>query len=162
MGARRVCGAYDSAVLIMKRLALPPDAIAYARRLRREMTRQERNLWRAMRAGIPNAHFRKQVPMGRYTADFACHHAKLIIEVDGGQHGTDKGIAYDAERTAFLEAEGYKTLRFWNSDIDHNLEAVLIMIAEALSGRAEENIGAQTCAAPTLPSPHGGGMTGVH
>ncbi|MEP7351095.1 MAG: DUF559 domain-containing protein [Sphingorhabdus sp.] len=163
----------------MKRLALRPDAIDRARTLRREMTPQERKLWRALKENFPEAHFRKQVPMGAYTADFAWHTAKLIIEVDGGQHGTDAGKARDAARTRFLEAEGYSVIRFWNTDIDHNLEGVIAAIADSLplvgrvgagarrvcaakdSSATEENIGAQTRAAPTLPSPQGGGEIGV-
>jgi very-short-patch-repair endonuclease len=140
----------------MKRHALPANAISRARRLRRDMTTQERKLWRGLRDSFPEAHFRKQVPIGIYTADFAWHGAKLIIEVDGGQHGSDAGLVHDEKRTAFLEAEGYRVLRFWNSDVDQNLDGVLAMIAEVI-GNAEENIGAQTRAAPTLPSPQGGG-----
>ncbi|MGL5840155.1 MAG: endonuclease domain-containing protein [Sphingorhabdus sp.] len=109
----------------MKRLALAPNAINRARRLRRDMTGQERKLWRVLRENFPKAHFRKQVPMGAYTVDFACHRAKLIIEIDGSQHGTDKGVAHDAVRTRFLEAEGYRVLRFWNNEVDRNLEGVL-------------------------------------
>jgi very-short-patch-repair endonuclease len=140
----------------MKRLALAPNAIARARRLRRDMTPQERKLWKALRESFPDAHFRKQVSMGPYTADFAWHSAKLIIEVDGSQHGTDAGMAHDAVRTQFLEAEGYRILRFWNNEVDRNLEGVLTVIGHALTGTAEENIGAQTRAAPTLRPPHKG------
>jgi very-short-patch-repair endonuclease len=146
----------------MKRLSLRPEAIPRARELRRDMTPYERKLWRALRENFPEAHFRKQVPLGLYTADFAWHTAKLIIEVDGDHHGTEVGKARDMARTAFLEGEGYRVIRFWNNDIDRNLEGVIAAIAEALSSTVEENIGAQTCAAPTLPSPQGGGEIGVH
>lgn len=170
----------------MKHLALSPDAIVRARRLRREMTPQERKLWRALRIALPTAHWRKQVPMGRYTADFACHSAKLIIEVDGGQHGSKAGQAHDAARTAFLTSEGYRVLRFWNNEVDSNIDGVLTVIANHLppcgGGRrgarracaaqdsaltSENSLGAQTRAAPTQPSPQGGGLTaanasGVH
>ena len=157
MGARRVCAAQESTALAMKRQALRPDAISRARHLRREMTPQERKLWRALRQGFPEAHFRKQVPMGAYTVDFAWHEARLIIEVDGSQHGSDKGKEFDAKRTAFLEGEGYNVLRFWNGDVDQNLNGVLETVAAAFPINIENNIGAQTCAAPTLPSPQGGG-----
>ena len=56
--------------------------------------------------------------------DFVCRHKKLVIEIDGGQHNTDNNIIYDNERTNFLETEGYKVLRFWNNDIDNNIEGV--------------------------------------
>jgi very-short-patch-repair endonuclease len=144
----------------MKRLALAPNVIPRARRLRREMTPQERKIWRGLRESFPDAHFRKQVPIGTYIADFAWHSAKLIIEVDGSQHGSEAGLAHDKKRTAFLESEGYQVLRFWNSDVDQNLNGVLAMIAVAIRS-VEENIGAPTCAAPTLPSPQGGGVIGV-
>jgi very-short-patch-repair endonuclease len=156
VGARRVCGAKDSSALAMKRLALRPEAIPRARELRRDMTQHERKLWRGLREALPDAHFRKQVPMGIYIADFACHRAKLIIEVDGSQHGTDEGKAQDAARSAFLESEGYRVLRFWNNEVNLNLDGVLTVIAEALEGTFAENTGAQTCAAPTLRPPHTG------
>jgi very-short-patch-repair endonuclease len=82
------------------------------------MTDPERLLWRALRhckrAGL---HFRKQVPIGRYIADFACHRARIVVELDGSQHGDRRGIWHDAERTAFLESRGYRVLRFPNGDI---------------------------------------------
>ncbi|MBK8375186.1 endonuclease domain-containing protein [Sphingorhabdus sp.] len=134
----------------MKRLALRPDAITRARRLRRDMTPQERKLWQALRECFPDAHFRKQVPMGPYTADFAWHHAKLIVEVDGGQHGTSAGMAHDANRAAFLEAEGYRILRFWNSDVDQNMEGVLTIIADALPLVGRDGWGPAASAAERL------------
>ena len=122
----------------MKRLALRPDAILRARTLRRDMTPQERKLWRALRENFPEAHFRKQVPMGLYTADFAWHTAKLVIEVDGGQHGTDAVRSHDTVRTRYIEAQGYRVIRFWNTDIDHNLEGVLAIIADAVADTAQD------------------------
>ena len=78
-------------------------------------------------------HFRKQAPIGPYIADFACHHAKLIVEVDGDTHGTDAGIARDRRRDAFLSGEGYTVLHFSNHDVLHNGEGVSAAIAAALS-----------------------------
>jgi very-short-patch-repair endonuclease len=82
------------------------------------MTEAERLLWRALRhsrhAGL---HFRKQVPIGPYIADFACHRARIVVELDGSQHGERRGIQHDAERTAFLESQGYRVLRFSNGEI---------------------------------------------
>ena len=139
----------------MKRLVLKPDAIQRARQLRREMTLQERKLWRALRENFPDAHFRKQVPMGVYTADFAWHTAKLVIEVDGGHHGTDAGKAHDAARTRYIEAEGYRVIRFWNNEIDHNLEGVLNIIANAVIDTAQE-FSAADAAGPRPSPPHTG------
>lgn len=84
-----------------------------------------------MREAFPEAKFRFQVPYGPYYADFLCFAAKLIIEVDGGQHA--EAVEYDAARTRYLEAQGYKVLRFWNNDIFENLDGVLSIIATALS-----------------------------
>lgn len=82
-------------------------------------------------------HFRKQVPIGPYFADMACHHAKIIIEVDGDTHGTDAGIAHDARRDAFLERQGYTLLRFGNAEVLKNPDGVFQMISGALEGRPE-------------------------
>jgi very-short-patch-repair endonuclease len=78
-------------------------------------------------------YFRKQCPIGPYIADFACLEARLIIELDGGQHADS---ATDAVRDAWFTAQGYCTLRFWNNDVLANTEGVIIMITEAL-GRLE-------------------------
>jgi very-short-patch-repair endonuclease len=115
----------------LKRLALAPDAIGRARNLRRQMTKPERVLWRALREALPAYHWRKQVPLGPYFADFASHSAKLIIEIDGGQHAIVMGR--DAARTSFLGREGFRVIRFWNNDVLANTAGVIDRIAEALS-----------------------------
>jgi very-short-patch-repair endonuclease len=114
-----------------RRLSLAPDAIRRARSLRKRMTKPERILWRALRETLPSCHWRKQVPLGPYFADFASHSAKLIIELDGGQHATAED--YDAARTRFLENQGYRVLRFWNNDVLANTHGVLEDVAEALA-----------------------------
>ena len=118
----------------LRRLSLPAGATARARRLRRDMTDAERMLWRALREALPNYHWRKQVPLGRYIADFCSHGAKLIIELDGGQHAVDADN--DAARTRFLEAEGFHVLRFWNNDVLGNVEGVIGRISEAVGSGA--------------------------
>ena len=74
------------------------------------------------------AKFRRQVPIGPYIADFLSAEARLIVEVDGGQHGAEA----DAERTVFLEAQGFKVIRFWNHEVLGNLNGVLETIAAHL------------------------------
>jgi very-short-patch-repair endonuclease len=96
------------------------------------MTDAERVLWRALREVFPTWHWRKQVPLGPYIADFCSHRAKLIVEADGGQHGEPQQVEHDAERTRFLEGEGYRVLRFWNHDALANTDGVLRMVADAL------------------------------
>jgi very-short-patch-repair endonuclease len=89
-----------------------------ARKLRSELTDAERLLWRHLREfKREGLHFRRQVPIGPYVADFACHSAKLIVELDGSQHGEKTNVARDTERTAFLESEGYRVLRIWNGEL---------------------------------------------
>jgi very-short-patch-repair endonuclease len=84
-------------------------------------------------------HFRRQVPIGPYIADFACMAARLIIEIDGSQHGTDAGISRDQERARWLEKEGYRIIRFWNNDVTENIGGVLEAIYVALYGSRDTN-----------------------
>ena len=117
----------------MKRRSSPylaPATIARARALRREMTPAERALWSGLRTVLADARFRCQVPFGPYYADFASHRCRLIVEVDGSQHG--EALDYDAARTHFLEGEGYRVLRYWNNEVLGSLDAVLTAIAAAL------------------------------
>ncbi|OAF08271.1 DNA methyltransferase [Bradyrhizobium centrolobii] len=94
-------------------------------------------LWSELRAGRLNGViFRRQVPIERYVADFACHAAKLVIELDGGQHFSDEGESADARRSALIEARGFKVLRFSNHDVMTNRVGVLETIATAVSERA--------------------------
>ena len=106
----------------------PPPAITRARALRRNPTQAETALWRLLRTHFPQARFRRQVPIGHAIADFASHRARLVIELDGGQHTE----AADAPRTAMLATHGYRVLRFWNNEALQNPEGVATRIAEAL------------------------------
>ena len=81
---------------------------------------------------LHGASFRRQTPIGPYVVDFVCHAAKLIIEVDGGQHFEAKQIAHDERRRAYLAAQGYRVLRFSNLDVLKNKAGVLETIAAAL------------------------------
>jgi len=91
------------------------------------MTDAERLLWQALREKQLNGHrFRRQHPIGKYIADFACAERKLVIELDGGQHQDQ--LVYDEQRTAFLQENGWQVLRFWNNDVMNNLEGVLSTI----------------------------------
>jgi very-short-patch-repair endonuclease len=83
---------------------------------------------RLLRENFPEARFRWQVPILHYYADFASHRARLIVEVDGGQH-SDEG---DAVRTANIEAEGYRVIRFWNNEVLENGEGCMTKLAEVL------------------------------
>ncbi|MFN3389494.1 MAG: endonuclease domain-containing protein [Allosphingosinicella sp.] len=108
-----------------------------ARTLRREATPQERMLWNLLSRYRPK--FTRQLPIGPYTADFANREARLVVEVDGSQHIDS---AADRVRTAFLAAEGWTVIRFWNSEVDENpdgvAEAILLRTAECLGGLVPE------------------------
>jgi very-short-patch-repair endonuclease len=124
----------------------------FARELRKAMTDAERVLWQELRRGkIPGTRFRRQVPIGRYVADFACLKSRLVIELDGSQH-FDRA-SYDAERTAFLERQNFRVLRFWNGHLSEDREAVIETIVWAVTHpewRQERD-------PPPQPSPFGGG-----
>ncbi len=76
-------------------------------------------------------HFRRQVPLAGFIADFACHSCKLVIELDGGQHNADAAMQKDAQRTEQLARDGYRVVRFWNNDVMTNLEGVVDSIRHA-------------------------------
>jgi very-short-patch-repair endonuclease len=77
-------------------------------------------------------HFRRQAPIGTFIADFACHSARLVIEVDGGQHGAARNAQADAERTVWLESQGYRVLRFWNFEVLGNIDGVMRVVRDTL------------------------------
>jgi very-short-patch-repair endonuclease len=107
-----------------------------ARRLRREQTEEEKQLWRALRAGrFAGFKFRRQHPSGIYYLDFYCPGAKLSVELDGFQHGLPEQQHHDAERNFFLAAQGIEELRFWNWAWRKNREGVLLEIWNALHRR---------------------------
>jgi very-short-patch-repair endonuclease len=105
-----------------------------ARKLRRNKTDAEAMLWLHLRnRQLENAKFRFQVPFDDYVADFVCHSASLIIELDGSQHADSVS---DQNRDAVMEIAGYRVIRFWNSDVFNNLDGVLEEIRQAV--RANE------------------------
>ena len=105
-----------------------------ARELRKQLTDAERRLWSSLRRNqLDGHHFRRQRPIGPFIVDFVCMAKCLIVEVDGGQHADRAGE--DASRTAYLENNGYRVLRFWNNDVLVNTEGVLEVIRSALDGR---------------------------
>ena len=138
---------------VNSRLARPTKNIARARSLRTNATPPERHLWKVLRSFNANGHhFRRQVPIGPYFADFAGHHPKLVVELDGDTHGTSAGLAYDARRDAYLRRIGYVVLRVTNPDVIKNPEGVWHLVHEALASIT-----------PTPdPSPQGGGGPGLH
>jgi very-short-patch-repair endonuclease len=114
-----------------RRLTVPNEV---ARALRKRLTPQEVKLWVRLR-GLKSLghHFRRQAPVGPYVVDFICFRAQLVVEADGGQHGMSEGVRSDRVRDAFLQAQGFKVIRFWNSDIDRNLNGVMETILDTLN-----------------------------
>lgn len=126
-----------------------PAAKAGAKRLRRNLTDAEKLLWRDLRGDFAGAgtHFRRQVPIGPYVADFCCLGHRLIIELDGPIHDMGSVRIRDAEREGYLRSQGFRLLRFRNEQVMLQRHLVLETIKAAL--------GAPT---PTpSPSPQGGG-----
>jgi very-short-patch-repair endonuclease len=105
-----------------------------ARALRKRLTPQEVKLWVKLRElKTLGFHFRRQAPIGRYIVDFVSFRSQLVIEADGGQHGMPEGASSDQVRDVFLRSQGFRVLRFWNSDIDANLQGVMESILSALN-----------------------------
>ncbi len=105
-----------------------------ARNLRHNQTTAEELLWARLRNRQLGGHkFRRQVPLGRFIVDLACYDSRLVVEVDGGQHAESE--AEDAARTAWLESRGFRVLRFWNNEVQENLEGILCRILEELEER---------------------------
>jgi len=95
------------------------------------MTEAEKRLWYRIRARHLSEHqFRKQVPLGPYVADFCCLKERLVVELDGGQHA--EITQHELKRRAWLEANRYRVLRFWNNDVFENIDGVLETIVRAL------------------------------
>ncbi|MCP1373390.1 endonuclease domain-containing protein [Dyella lutea] len=125
---------------------LPTRSLQHARDLRQVSTDLERRLWFHLRAGrLRGLKFRRQHPVPPYIVDFCCVAAKLVIELDGSQHGPEA----DRIRTRFLERSGYRVLRFWDNEVLKDLDAVLEVIGATASQRT---------LTPT-PLPAGEGLT---
>jgi very-short-patch-repair endonuclease len=104
------------------------------RRLRKHLTEAERRLWQKLkRRQLASMKFRRQQPIGAFVVDFVCFERRLIVEVDGGQHAEQ--VPYDEHRTRWLEAQGYRVLRFWNNEVLAHTEAVAQVILDAVELR---------------------------
>ena len=112
------------------------DSLPKARRLRKEMTKQERRLWYGFLQKYPVKVY-KQRPIDHYIADFYCSSARLVIELDGSQHFTAEGLEYDRIRTEIMEKYGLMVLHFSNLDVDRNFDDVCSEIDNAIKARRE-------------------------
>ena len=108
-----------------------------AKDLRREQTRAEAHLWQVLRAKrLGGWKWKRQVPFGPFILDFLSVDAGLVIEVDGGRHSEQ--VDYDARRSAYLEGQGLRVLRFWNSEVLTNRDGVCLTILEACGGARDD------------------------
>lgn len=108
-----------------------------AKNLRKNQTEAEKLLWSRLRAKqMEGRKFRRQEPLGSYIVDFICYEEKLIIELDGGQHMEPEYAAKDKARDRWLQAQGYRVIRFWNGDIFKNLPGVLETIKNRVTTQA--------------------------
>ncbi len=119
------------------------------------MTHAERALWRVLRSRqVSGIKFRRQHPYGNYILDFASHEIKLVIEIDGGQHG--KQAEYDALRTSELQATGFQVFRFWNNEVLKDIESVkekiwIIVQERLLQKQSEQQMRQETHPHPNPP-----------
>jgi very-short-patch-repair endonuclease len=112
--------------------------LKFAKTMRHTPTDAEKTLWRELRARrFDDFKFKRQQPLGSYIVDFICFERRLIVEIDGGQHNEP----VDAERTNWLEQQGFRVARYWNNDVLNNLEGVLSDLSGCL------------CNPPPLPNP---------
>ncbi len=108
------------------------NKISLRKQLRKSATPQEIIIWSRLRRKKLEYKFKRQYSIGHYVVDFCCPARKLIIELDGWQHRQENNNGYDKERTRYLGNLGFKVLRFWNNDVNKNLEGVILRIEEEL------------------------------
>ena len=109
-----------------------------ARILRKNSTIQEKRIWNLLKNHqFHGLKFKRQQPIGDYIVDFICKEAKVIIEIDGGQHNETENIIADENRTKYLENKGYKVIRFWNNEVYENVEGVIKKIEQEINPHLE-------------------------
>lgn len=118
------------------RQPVPPAHRAFARSMRTDSTKAENVLWQALRGKqLGGLKFKRQVPLDGYILDFVCFEARLIVEVDGGQHAESES---DAVRDRHFEAAGFRVLRCWNDEVLENIDGVCLAILYEARGRQGE------------------------
>ena len=121
----------------------PGARTARARDLRRRQTHAEALLWQYLRAGrLAGFRFRRQHPIGHFITDFYCAPARLVIEIDGDTHAEPDQAEYDAARTTWPEAQGYRVIRFQNADVHRRLESALDAVRLACERHSRHSNGA--------------------
>ena len=125
----------------MNHKLVPPQNLKFAKSMRSTMTEAELKLWNAVRGNrLMDMKFRRQLPIAGYIVDFACPSKKLIIELDGSQHGLPENAEADLKRTQTLEQLGWNVIRFWNDDVLKDIDGVcqhIIIVAGAADNDME-------------------------
>ncbi|WP_265517098.1 endonuclease domain-containing protein [Nitratireductor luteus] len=117
----------------MPRQPIPPPHRTFARTMRADATLAENLLWQALRnKQLEGLKFKRQVPLDGYILDFVCFDARLIVEVDGGQHSES---TRDLQRDRHFETQGFKTLRFWNDEVVKNIDGLCLTILHEAMGK---------------------------
>lgn len=130
------------------------DLRSLIRELRKKQTSEEKRFWFLLQdRRLSGFKFRRQVRIDKYCVDFCCYKARLIIELDGGHHNKVLNKLYDQERTEYLESQGFKVLRFWNSDVNNNEKLVLEKIREILFSPSSVNPAHRHRLSGLTPSP---------
>ena len=121
-------------------MSLPYEGglVSRAKNLRKNGTRQEKHLWYDFLRNYP-VRFQRQKPIERFVVDFYCHTAKLVVEVDGLQHITEQGTAYDRERSDCLRKYGLKIIRFSNQEVERNFSGVCEAIHQEVQQRIQNS-----------------------
>ena len=114
-----------------------PSLVSFGRKLRKEMTKEERRLWYNFLSKYPVRFYRQKI-LGQYIVDFYCAKAKLVVELDGSQHFDETGLVRDAIRSQYLESLGLHVLRFSNTDIHRNLRGVCQAIDNTVAERRKQ------------------------
>ena len=123
----------------MKQMTKNKNLLPYAKDLRRQMTRQENHLWYDFLQHYPIKVYKQRI-IDNYIADFYCHQARLVIELDGSQHYLPEGKSYDEVRTEVLEKYGLYVLRFSNRDVDDRFEGVCYVIDKTIKERMNREL----------------------
>ena len=104
-----------------------------AQNLRKNNTKEENIIWQLLRnRKFYGYKFKRQVPIGNYIVDFLCYEKSIVVEIDGGEHNTPDALLKDKNRTQYLESQGYKVIRFCNSDVNNNIQGVYEKLMEIL------------------------------
>ena len=117
-------------------MTIHPESVLRAKELRANASEPEKLFWREIRNNKTGFQFRRQHKIGKYYADFVCIEKRLVVELDGEQHGTESAIGYDNKRTNFIKSQGWTIIRIPNTYIYKDLDNVIFCLKLVLNGEA--------------------------